>query len=336
VLWCLLAAALFGASTPAAKPLLEQSNPLLLSGALYLGAALATAPWALRQTRSSRSVDRKNVRNLAGAILFGGIAGPILLLTGLALTSAASVSLWLNLETVATAVLARIFFQEHLDRLTWIAVLLIVFASALLSTANPESGIAVLFVALACASWGLDNNLTSLIDRFSPAEVTFVKGLVAGTLNLVLGLVLTSGKFAASTLALGVLVGVLSYGASLLLYVASAQQLGAVRSQLVFSTAPIWGLTASWLVLGEALTWRHAAATALMGTSIWLWNRPRHSHPHRHVRTTHAHWHRHDDGHHAHAHPGAAGGGWHSHEHTHEAVEHAHVHRPDLHHRHEH
>lgn len=79
ILWCLLAAALFGAATPASKPLLEGLSPLLLSGALYLGAAIAVAPWALRNLSDIRSVDPKSLIRLLGAVIFGGVLGPVLL-----------------------------------------------------------------------------------------------------------------------------------------------------------------------------------------------------------------------------------------------------------------
>ncbi len=337
ILWCLLAAALFGASTPASKPLLDGLSPLLLSGILYLGAALAVAPWALRGLSGLRNVDRKNLSRLALAVIFGGVLGPVLLLTGLSLASAASVSLWLNLETVATAVLARVFFKEHLSRTTWAAVALVIAASILLSTGAPGGGLAIGLVALACLAWGLDNNFTAVIDRFTPAQVTFAKGLIAGSANLVLGLLFDPSPAVAWAFGAGLALGAFSYGASLLLYIAGAQHLGATRSQLIFSTAPAWGLVLAWLALGETIAPVHFVAGGLMGVAIWLWHRERHSHRHRHVPITHRHRHRHDDGHHEHDHAtSVAPGGWHSHEHAHESTEHAHPHRPDLHHRHDH
>jgi len=337
VLWCLLAAALFGASTPASKPLLGSLSPLLLSGALYLGAALAVSPWALRSIGTLRRVDRENVSRLALAVLFGGMLGPVLLLTGLSMASAASVSLWLNLETVATAVLARLFFKEHLERSTWIAVGLVVAASALLAPGTPGGGMAVGLVALACLAWGLDNNFTAVIDRFTPAQVTFFKGLVAGSVNLALGLLVAPQPATLWAFGIGLVVGAFGYGASLLLYVAGAQHLGATRSQLLFSTAPAWGLGLSWLALGEPIHAGHLVAAAMMAVAIWLWHRERHEHLHWHHRVTHRHWHRHDDGHHDHEHDRPVSADtWHSHEHTHEELEHAHPHRPDLHHRHDH
>ena len=337
VFWCLLAAALFGASTPASKPLLDGLSPLLLSGVLYLGAALAVSPWALRGLGGLRRADRRNVSRLALAVLFGGVLGPVLLLTGLSLASAASVSLWLNLETVATAVLARLFFKEHLERNTWIAVALVIAASILLSPGTPGGGMAIGLVALACVAWGLDNNFTAVIDRFTPAQVTFAKGLIAGSANLVLGLIVDPQPAVGWAFGAGLVVGAFSYGASLLLYIGGAQHLGATRSQLIFSTAPAWGLGLSWLVLGERLEAVHLVAAAMMALAIWLWHREQHAHVHRHHRVTHRHWHRHDDGHHDHEHDGSvAPGAWHSHEHTHQAQEHEHPHQPDLHHRHDH
>ncbi|MCA9689239.1 MAG: DMT family transporter [Nannocystaceae bacterium] len=337
VLWCLLAAALFGASTPASKPLVDALGPLLLSGVLYLGAAVAVAPWALRGLGALRTVDARNLLRLLGAVVFGGMIGPVLLLAGLALAPAGSVSLWLNLETVATAALAWLLFREHLDARVAVAVALIVIASALLSPSIPDGGVAAGLVALACVAWGLDNNLTAVIDRFTPAQVTFAKGLVAGGVNTAAGLLTTTTAIDRGDVGLGLLIGAVSYGASLLLYIAGAQHLGATRSQLVFSTAPLWGLGLAWLALREPIEPAQLVAAALMAAAIWLWHRERHTHHHAHAPTVHRHWHRHDDGHHDHGHRAPVPAGrWHSHEHAHEPVDHEHPHRPDLHHRHAH
>jgi len=343
LLWCLLAAGLFGASTPAAKLLTDSVGPLLLSGILYLGAAMAVCPWALGRARRLRTAakssasDRPNQFRLAGAVLFGGILGPLCLLTGLKSANAGSVSLWLNLETVATAVLARAFFKEHLAPRTWAAVGLVVLASLLLTPGTPEGSTAVVWVLLACLAWGLDNNLTALIDTYSPAQITFAKGSVAGAVNLSLGMLLEPGVVTLSAVGTGLLVGAFGYGVSLLLYVAGAQHLGATRSQLLFSTAPLWGLGLAWLALGEPILSSQLAAAPIMGFALWLWHRERHEHAHTHAAQTHRHWHRHDDGHHEHSHEAAVPpGAWHSHEHSHEPIEHVHAHRPDLHHRHEH
>ncbi len=337
--WCLLSALLFGATTPAAKPLVDDMGPVLLSGVLYWGAAIGVAPWALREwnrQRGRRTASVRARRHLLGAAFFGGVVGPVLLLWGLSLAPAGSVSLWLVLETVATAVLARLFFREHLGAYGWFATALVVLASALLTEPGPAGIQAVTLVALACVAWGLDNNFTALIDNYSTTEITAFKGVTAGLVNVPVGLWL-GGIVEAGSLLTGLAIGALGYGASLVLYTAGAQQLGATRSQLCFSTSPLFGLATAALLLGESLGAAHAISIGLMALAVGLLQRETHEHAHRHHAIEHTHWHRHDDGHHDHAPEDAdAVTLWHQHRHRHEAQTHRHPHRPDLHHRHSH
>ncbi len=336
-LWCLLAAALFGASTPVAKVLLDGMGPVTLSGLFYAGAALATAPVALRARWSLAELPR-----LVGACLLGGVAGPILVFLGLRLAPAGTVALWLNLEAPATALLGWLFFREHLGARAWGAAALTFLASVVLTGAfgggvaegggppSAPSWMAISLVTAGCVAWGFDNHLTALLESYTPAQTTFVKGVVAASVNLALGYALEGRPGAGVVTALGV--GALAYGASIALYVAGAQQLGATRAQLLFATAPFWGVVLAWSrepVLAEQVV----AGVVMLGALV-LAHGERHAHAHTHEAVRHTHWHRHDDEHHDH-HEGAVGG-WHVHAHAHEAVTHDHAHVPDLHHRHGH
>lgn len=338
VLWCLGAAALFAASTPASKWLLDgRLGPLTLAGLLYLGAGLATLPFARSGGSAARRRDPANLRRLGGAVLFGGVLGPIALLAGLRAAPSASVSLWLNLETTATALLAWAFFKEHLDGRTWLANGLVVVAGVLLAAPDDFSvAPAALLVVAACACWGLDNNFTAVIDGYTPAQTTFAKGLVAGLVNLGLGLAL-EGELPPPEVVLGALaVGALAYGASIVLYIRGAQQLGATRSQMLFATAPFLGMAVAWVALDEPVLLAQGAAAGLMAVALALLLTGDHQHAHHHPAVRHTHAHRHDDGHHTHQHPGLPAEAWHTHEHEHEPLEHQHPHVPDLHHRHSH
>jgi drug/metabolite transporter (DMT)-like permease len=332
---CLLAALLFGASTPAAKQFTGSMSPWHMAGLLYAGAGVCVTPWALRGARQMPRASSRQRAYLLGALLSGGVVGPVLLVMGLARAPAASVALWLNLETVATAVLARAFFKEHLGVQTWLSVLLIVFGSVLLSAQTDAGLLPAALVGLACLAWGLDNNLTSLIGSYGAAQITFAKGLLGASVNLGLAAYFGAAAPPASALLLVTLVGALGYGVSLVLYVSSARELGATRSQLVFSTSPAWGLVLSWVAFGEPVLGSQLLAAALMFAAVWLYNRERHAHYHTHEALLHSHWHSHDDGHHEH-HQGAESQGWHNHEHHHDAHGHSHAHLPDLHHRHRH
>jgi drug/metabolite transporter (DMT)-like permease len=335
----LVAALLFGASTPASTWLLGAATPLQLAGLLYLGAALGTAiPFAReRRGRAHRAMGRVNASRLFGAITLGGIVAPVLLLIGLRSATAGSVSLLLNLEMAATAVLGVWLFREPLGPRGWIGVGGVVLAGVLVSGGVGWPGrVAALWVAGACVCWGLDNHLTARIDGVTPASSTFWKGAVAGATNLTLGLALAPFAGGVATIAGGLCVGALSYGASVALYIASAQKLGATRAQGLFAVAPFAGAALSWLVLGEAISAAQVAAAALLAAAIVVLLRSQHEHEHVHGELEHVHEHRHDDGHHTHSHPERAPAARHSHWHRHEPIAHAHPHWPDLHHRHDH
>ncbi|MDQ1256617.1 MAG: hypothetical protein QG656_1215, partial [Candidatus Hydrogenedentes bacterium] len=186
-LLALLSAGLFGMATPFSKSLLDGLQENQLAGLLYCGAAVFLTPhMALRWRKHETTVprDARNRLMLLGAIFFGGVVGPVLLLLGLRLSQAASVSMWLNLETVATAVLAVLFFREHLGKWTWLANAAVLFAGVLLSVDRGWAGLwGILLVGGAAISWGVDNNLTATIDGVTPQATTFWKGLVAGTTN---------------------------------------------------------------------------------------------------------------------------------------------------------
>jgi drug/metabolite transporter (DMT)-like permease len=339
VFLALISAALFGAATPASKGLLMDLSPFQLAGLLYLGATLGVMPVAgIRQVwRMPWRINPANRWRLWGAILAGGVVGPVLLLAGLRVASAASVSLWLNLELVATAVLGHGFFRDHLTRHGWLGVAVTLVAAMTLSVGSGAAGImAGALVLSACCCWGLDNHLTALIDGLSPSQSTFWKGFVAGSVNLAIGLMLRPFT-ATGFITLGaVFVGIWSYGASITLYIHAAQGLGATRGQIIFSTAPFVGLLLSAVLLGEQLHGLHLVAALLFVVGIALLLIESHAHTHDHTELSHAHRHRHDDRHHGHDHHGLDPMVEHTHWHDHAPVTHAHAHWPDLHHRHVH
>src|SRR5437762_460791 len=120
ILYALASAVLFGVSTPAAKALLGTVHPAILAGLLYCGAGIGVAllrrlaPRLINPGGASQvALSRTDIPWLAGAIAAGGIAGPLLLMAGLARTDAAAASLLLTLEGVATALMAWFVFHEN-------------------------------------------------------------------------------------------------------------------------------------------------------------------------------------------------------------------------------
>jgi drug/metabolite transporter (DMT)-like permease len=340
VSFALAAALLFGVSTPVAKMLLGQVAPVQLAGLLYLGSGSGlTICWWLR-LRFQRghcqeaSLQVLDLPWLAGAILAGGIAGPLLLMVGLSLTPASSASLLLNLEGVFTAVIAWLAFQEHVDFRIALGMAAITAGGLLLSwTGHPE--LASFWgpgaVIGACLAWGIDNNLTRKIAVGDPLQIAAAKGLIAGAVNLTLAHVAGTDLPPLLTVATSALIGFLSYGVSLTCFVLALRYIGTARTGAYFSIAPFIGATLSIFILGEPLTRPFLVAAGFMGVGLWLHLTERHEHRHKHELLEHDHRHTHDE-HHQHGHSEEP----HSHPHFHPEVLHSHPHYPDIHHRHGH
>jgi len=343
IIAALLAALLFGASTPFAKQLAGDITPIMLAGLLYLGSGIGL--WALRLVRDGRlTVPRLPVKDwiwLLGAIASGGVLGPVLLMVGLSHTSASQASLLLNLEAVLTAVLAWVVFHENADRRIVIGMFFIVVGGLLL--AWPQKGEAAagsvlgnLAVATACLCWALDNNLTRKVSALDAVFIAGTKGLVAGITNLSLALALgaTLPKWPLIAESMGI--GLAGYGASLVLFVLALRGLGSARTGAYFSTAPFIGAAIAIVGFGDSTSTVFWLAAALMGAGVWLHLTERHEHMHTHEPLLHSHSHIHDE-HHRHHHSFPWDGTKpHAHQHLHEPITHSHPHYPDIHHQHRH
>ena len=347
VLFAVLAAALFGVSTPFAKLLLGEVSPVLLSGLLYLGSGLGLALVRLIRHRGwqATGLPMGGWRWLLGAILFGGMLGPVLLMWGLSRTSAASASLLLNLEAVLTAVLAWLVFQENADRRVVLGMLAIVAGGVVLAwPAQGQPGtsdvLGPLAIALACLCWAIDNNLTRHIAAADALFIASGKGLVAGVVNCAMALSLGAVWPSGATVAEAMVVGLFGYGFSLVLFVLALRGLGAARTGAYFSTAPFVGALVSVALLGEPTSPIFWLACALMGLGVWLHLTEQHDHGHTHAPLEHSHRHVHD-AHHQHAHDNNTsadpdGTPPHTHWHRHAVITHRHPHYPDTHHGHAH
>lgn len=374
---CALASALlFGASMPCAKMLVGAISPTMLAGLLYLGSGIGLGLWWLvrrRWTKPSDMVDsvterstglhniiesptfekaghpaktapeagltRRDLPWLAGAVVTGGVIGPVLLMWGLARTPASTSSLLLNLEGVFTALIAWFAFRENVDRRIAWGMFVIVAGGGLLSwSGRPELGVpwGILAVAAACLAWGIDNNLTRKVSASDPVQITAIKGLVAGAVNVTIAVCLGVTLPDVFKLLMAGLLGVFGFGVSLVLFIVGLRLLGAARTSAYFSTAPFAGAALSVVVLHEPITVLFLAAAALMAWGLWLHATEIHDHVHHHPSLTHEHRHEHD-AHHQHSHPlGIDPRGPHSHVHEHRPIRHAHPHYPDIHHRHGH
>ncbi len=344
VVLAIASAALFGASTPLAKALLGRGvDPWLLAGLLYLGSGVGLAAFRVGRRVLGRASEEAPLRRgdlgwMALVILTGGVAGPLLLMFGLATTPGSSAALLLNLEGLATMAIAWLVFRENVDRRLLAGAAAILAGAALLSWQGGLApvGVGALFIAGACLAWGIDNNLTRKISAADPVQIAMLKGLVAGTVNLCIALGLGARLPRPDLMLAAGAIGVLGYGVSLALFVLALRALGAARTGAYFSTAPFVGAVLALFLFAEPFTARLVVAALLMGVGVYLHLTEKHEHEHGHEPMTHEHSHVHD-AHHQHAHssedpPGEP----HVHAHQHGRLVHRHAHVPDLHHRHGH
>lgn len=340
----LASAALFGTSTPFAKLLLGDGvDPWLLAGLLYLGSgiglgAIRIGRWLFGVRRSEAPLARRDLPWLALIVLFGGVAGPVLLMLGLSHTSASSAALLLNLEGLATMAIAWIVFHENVDRRLLMGAFAILAGAVLLSWQGGPGGLGfgALAITGACIAWGIDNNLTRKLSAADPIQIAMVKGLVAGIMNFVLAMLAGAHLLSSFAIIGAGIVGFLGYGVSLVLFVFALRYLGTARTGAYFSTAPFIGAVLAILILHEPFTTRLLIAALLMGLGLYFHLTERHEHEHTHEAMEHEHPHFHDL-HHQHVHdPDDPPSEPHTHWHRHEPLRHKHPHYPDIHHQHSH
>lgn len=345
LLFIIISASLFGISPPLAKLLLKASPPVVLAGLLYLGAFVGLTLYSATRWNKRRGfgkevapLEKKDFFWLAGAVLTGGIMGPISLMMGLTFVSGFSASLLLNLEGVTTAMIAVFLFKENAGKRLWLALACMTIAGVFLTwdpTQDRFNTIGPLLIIFAMVCWGIDNNLTRNISDKDPIQIARIKGLIGGTTSISLALILGMNISLDLTIAFALFVGSLSYGISLVFFIKALEDLGSLRTGAFFSFGPFIGAIASLIILREWIGWVMFPAIGLMLVGVWLIVTERHSHLHLHSPIKHTHSHTHRDLHHLHEHSGKFHEP-HTHEHMHFEQAHIHVHWPDTHHRHEH
>ena len=341
-LLALLAAVLFGLSTPLLQRLGAGLGPLTAAALLYAGAALVGL-WSRQPPGREARLSRADLPRLAALATLGAGIGPVALAWGLQHTSGTSASLMLTLEAVCTALLARALYGEAMDRRVWLAMALLLAGGVAVVLDQSRAGAPQLWgllgVLLATLAWGADNTLSRPLAERDPGQVVLAKAVLGsaatGALAWTFGEPLPGATAVLALLA----VGATGYGLSLRLYLLAQRAFGAARTGSVFAFAPFIGAAAAFAMGERDASWVLLLGGGLMVAGVLLHLAEAHGHPHTHEALDHEHAHRHDDGHHDHDHdhnhtPTLAGP--HSHPHVHTPRTHSHPHVPDAHHQHGH
>jgi drug/metabolite transporter (DMT)-like permease len=267
------AALLFGLSTPAAKAIVGNVEPLLLAGLLYVGSGLGLSLFIVLGHRLGGHLTRSDWPWLAAAVVFGGGLGPALLMWGLTQTTGSIASLLLTLEGVFTALIAWVVFREPFNKRIGLGMLAIFAGAALLALHTPAGhagALGAIAVAGACLCWAIDNNCTSKIADADALTIAAIKGIAAGSANTGLSLMTGSHLPHIGTVAVSGLLGLLGYGVSLVFFVLALREIGAARTGAYFSTAPFIGAVVGLVFLREPFSLALGAAGLLMGFGVYL------------------------------------------------------------------
>lgn len=337
-LLALLAATLFGVSTPLVQKLGEGLGPFTTAALLYAGAGLVGALLRQKVDKEAR-VLRSDVPRLLAVALFGAVIGPVALAWGLQRTSGTGASLMLTLEALFTAVLAWRLYGETMDRRVWAAMGLLLAGGVLLildqGLASGGQWVGLLAVLAATAAWGTDNTLSRALAERDPGQVVLAKSVLGATATMLLA-VAAGESLPTLTTAAGLMwIGATGYGLSLRFYLLAQRAFGAARTGSVFAFAPFIGAALAFALGDRSAGWGMAAGGLLMLLGVALHLAESHDHEHEHEALEHEHAHRHDDGHHDHHHDPMPEGA-HSHQHRHDPKRHSHAHVPDAHHGHDH
>ena len=342
ILMAILAAVLYGISSPISKILLTKIPPTLMAGLLYVGAGTGMFIINILKRLGKRSkvearITKKDYSFVIGMIMLD-IMAPIFLMIGLTKTTSSNASLLNNFEIVATSLIALFVFKEAIGKRMWVAITLITTASIILSVEDMSSfnfSMGSIFIIGACLCWGLENNCTRMLSLKDPLQIVVIKGFGSGLGSLMISFLLREYADDFCYIMLTLVLGFVAYGLSIFFYILAQRELGAARTSSFYATAPFIGVLISWIFLHETITFTFLIALAIMLLGAYFAVFENHKHMHTHEEMNHDHRHNHNDGHHDHIHSPEFVGE-HSHQHVYAKQEHKHSHTPDLHHRHVH
>jgi drug/metabolite transporter (DMT)-like permease len=277
VIWAVLAAVLYALSSPISKILLNEIPSTMMAALLYLGAGIGMSVIGLfrkkiDKSRSEMKLTKKELPYVIGMIILD-MAAPILLMLGLSITDPANVALLNNSEIVATTLIAFFIFKEYISKRTWIGIILITFASMILSFEDINSfdfSYGSLFVLLACVCWGFENNCTRMLSTKDPLQVVIIKGFGSGICSLLISIIMKETSNNVLYIIAALALGFVSYGLSIYFYVYAQRELGAAKTSAYYAVSPFIGAVVSFIIFLEVptITFIIALLIMIIGTYV--------------------------------------------------------------------
>lgn len=256
--FALLAALLYAVNSPMSKLLLSEVPPTVMAALLYLGAGAGLLIMGMIRRLSGRGekerlLTRRELPYAAGMVVLD-IAAPVLLMTGLTMTTAANASLLNNFEIVATSVIALCLFGEKISWRLWLAIGLVTLSSMILSFEDMSSlsfSRGSLLVLLACVCWGFENNCTRRLSDADPLIIVVIKGFGSGGGALLFAFLRGETLPDGLSVCFALLLGFVAYGLSIYFYIYAQRDLGAAKTSAYYAAAPFVGAALSLMIFRQ-------------------------------------------------------------------------------------
>ena len=284
---------LFGFTFSMAKQPLENVDPIVLSAIVYPISFAALIPI----TKSSFKIENKeDFLDILVISILGGVLAPILLFYGLERINASEAVILTNAQIIFTVLLSSLFFGEKPNGIIGYSGIIIVFVGLFVATTELDTSGSLFkyepgkfMIVGAMLVWAIDNNISRRLTKRStiwPAKIAMLKFLIGGIILFGIATIAveeSSSSFRSrlqiidslllikpSEWLIIIAVSLFGFAGALSLLLESLKRIGTIRTMMIFSLTPIFGIVAANIVHAESISILEAIATGIIIIGIFM------------------------------------------------------------------
>jgi drug/metabolite transporter (DMT)-like permease len=284
---------LFGFTFSMAKQPLENVDPIVLSAIVYPISFAALIPI----TKSSFKIENKeDFLDILVISILGGVLAPILLFYGLEHIDASEAVILTNAQIIFTVLLSSLFFGEKPNGIIGYSGIIIVFVGLFVATTELDTSGSLFkyepgktMIVGAMLVWAIDNNISRRLTKRStiwPAKIAMLKFLIGGIILFGITTIAveeSSSSFRSrlqiidslllikpSEWLIIIAVSLFGFAGALSLLLESLKRIGTIRTMMIFSLTPIFGIVAANIVHAESISILEAIATGIIIIGIFM------------------------------------------------------------------
>lgn len=284
---------LFGFTFSMAKQPLENVDPIVLSAIVYPISFAALIPI----TKSSFKIGNKeDFLDILVISILGGVLAPILLFYGLERIDASEAVILTNAQIIFTVLLSSLFFGEKPNGIIGYSGIIIVFVGLFVATTELDTSGSLfkyepgkIMIVGAMLVWAIDNNISRRLTKRStiwPAKIAMLKFLIGGIILFGIATIAveeSSSSFHSrlqiidslllikpSEWLIIIAVSLFGFAGALSLLLESLKRIGTIRTMMIFSLTPIFGIVAANIVHAESISILEAIATGIIIIGIFM------------------------------------------------------------------